>query len=85
MINIKDKLSQISSIRRLKNEKFKNDRCRNVCGYGGNVDEYKCIYLKYLSGTKTFSTTQLEIADVNYDGYKDMRDVVAIMKIADKA
>ncbi len=43
------------------------------------------LYLKYLSGTKTFSTTQFEIADVNYDGYKDMRDVVAIMKIADKA
>ena len=52
----------------------------------GTIDQADAaLYLKYLSGTETFSTTQLEIADVNYDGYKDMRDVIAIMKIADKA
>gem|GEM_PF-4789578 len=52
----------------------------------GTIDQADAaLYLKYLSGTETFSTTQLEIADVNYDGYKDMRDVIAIMQIADKA
>ena len=52
----------------------------------GTVDQKDAaLYLKFLSGTEMFSTEQAETADVNYDGSKDMRDVIAIMKIADKA
>ena len=42
------------------------------------------LYLKHISGSSSFTASQLARADVNRDGRKDIRDVVEILNIIDK-
>ncbi len=49
----------------------------------GSLDEEDAaIMLKYISGSIQLDETQLEIADANSDGRKDMLDVIAILNMA---
>ncbi|MBQ7265365.1 MAG: dockerin type I repeat-containing protein [Firmicutes bacterium] len=50
----------------------------------GSLDaEDAAIMLKYISGSIQLDETQLEIADANSDGSKDMLDVISILNMTE--